>query len=324
MKGSALSLLVGLLLLPFLGTSQDSLLHTFPREVMWVNFEHTEVSFSPTSKYMAFGDKYGKFYIYETTSGTLIHQDRWTETQPILVSLFSADEKYLVAGTGAGAIILFDLVNKKIERVKKVHKRCLKTMVFSADGKTLYTGGNDKVIHAWNFPDFSRPEKTFKPGIGKIHSIILDESQQLMWIGTHHAEHSLALMDLGTSELVRTVNSGNVYDIEWLPQQNRLAVATSKKHLYWLEATDNLTPSQELHNNGILSVGAWPGTEYFATCSFDKTWVVRSNTGEEIYRMNLPSAPKNFNFSPDGRFLALQVDYERLQVFDLSKIGLSR
>ena len=59
-------------------------------------------------------------------------------------------------------IRLWDLETVKLVRYMRGHDRAVWSLAFSADGKTLLTGGSDEVVRAWEFANGREIGETFR------------------------------------------------------------------------------------------------------------------------------------------------------------------
>ena len=320
---SSLFLLFSIFVLSYSAIAQDSLILATSRPVMLLQADHSDAAFSADSKLLAYGDRKGFVTIFDLERQSQLFRSQWTEEDPIIVTIFSMDGKRLFAGTESGALIEFDVENLNLVASHQPHRKKLKALAVSKDGSHLYTGSSDETIRIWELPNLNSPKKILHPGIGRIHSMVLLDDENKLWIASEHVTKGPVQLDATNGDILKNFDLGNVNDIAWLPEQRKLAVARISKKIHFIES-NSMDPKvyKKAHNGTINGVGAWPGTPYFATCADDNRWILRKGDGTPVYTLDGGSDLYNFNISPNGRYLALQISADELRVFDLSKMNL--
>ena len=313
-----------LAILPFEVFPQASLVLAIERWVDSYQYSHNDVAFSPIAPLMAYGDDDGYVIIHNLEQQNKLYEGQWELEHKIMTLAFSPDGKHLVASTNSGRIILFNMEKLSLENQLTAHEKSVKALEFTADGKYLYSAGNDEVIQCWSFPDL-KWQKTFSPGIGKLHSLILREELNQIWVASEHLTEGLVLLDMESGKQVQSYRLGHITDMCWLPTQKRLMVSTVSHHLFRIdEGSSEYETKKKAHNGYINNVQALPNSALFGTCSADNTFILRNGDGSPFYQLEEKKDVLNLDFSPDGRYLAYQVNNGFLKVWDLSKLNVKK
>lgn len=111
-----------------------------------VHHDHARtVSFSPDGRWLASGAD--DLLLWSAEDLTLAQRFRY----PAIVwsALFTADGERLVSSHGDGAILVWNIAERRLEANLSGHAAPVRTVAFSPDGRSLATGGDDRSIIVW-------------------------------------------------------------------------------------------------------------------------------------------------------------------------------
>src|SRR5207244_2598016 len=94
-------------------------------------------------------DRAGYARVYSTKDGS--EQEKEGPGQPLFLSAaYSPDGRTLALGRSSGDIVLHDARTFKEQRTLQGHARGVAHLLFTSDGKTLFSAGQDRRIRQWN------------------------------------------------------------------------------------------------------------------------------------------------------------------------------
>jgi WD40 repeat protein len=85
--------------------------------------------------------------LWDVASGKLVRS--WSGPRKFFGVAFAPDGRTLAAGDEAGRITLWDAVSGKALRTLDGHSLGVNVLRFSSDGRTLISGGKDRIIRVW-------------------------------------------------------------------------------------------------------------------------------------------------------------------------------
>ena len=137
------------------------------------------LDFSPDGKSLA---------VVHSVSNTLVVWDIasrekkfvFRDTGPLSAVAYSPRENLLAVADGTVSKLL-DPANGEVRRTLDGHKGTIRSMAFTADGKQLATGANDKTVILWN-PATGEAMHTFSDFQGNIVSVAISPDRK--WLAT--------------------------------------------------------------------------------------------------------------------------------------------
>jgi WD40 repeat protein len=123
----------------------------------WEEGSAHAVSYSPNSKYLAFGVAGKKLHPYIEDSYVLVFDLRQQLKASKLGGFglkvcsvaFSQNEQYLGAASADGMVKIWETTKWKEKKKLTAHKSQINSIVFSPDGKYFVTGGQDGLVKFW-------------------------------------------------------------------------------------------------------------------------------------------------------------------------------
>ncbi len=196
---------------------------------------------------------------------------------------------------------------------------------FSADGKTIATGGGDppgvvqkpngkvarpesdeRTIRLWD-TSTGAPQRTLRGHVGSIHALaFVPGKSQLVSAG---ADGCVRVWNLETGEVVRTLQDqpGALFTLALGPDGTKVATGGEEKTIrYWDITTGRLIHKLKGHTNFVMGVAFSPDGSRLASAAADQTvrlWDMAR--GAELLTLRGPEdRVHGVAFSPDGLSLA--------------------
>jgi WD40 repeat protein len=109
------------------------------------------IAFAPDGKTVLVGAFDPGIWLWDAATGKPLHRFEGKENAARMSVAFSRDGKTAAAGSGLGSIHIWDLVTRKRLHLLLNDRQhpALYSLVFSADGRTLFTAGFEDVIRRW-------------------------------------------------------------------------------------------------------------------------------------------------------------------------------
>jgi WD40 repeat protein len=199
-------------------------------------------------------------------------------------------------------------------KVFKKHSAPVKALAFSPDGKTLATGGDDKMIYLW---DLASGELIGSISNGfSIKALSFSDNDHLLAA----CGNDIKLMDR-QGNLIRTFSgyTTNIWSFSYnQPTQRITAGSYGKSIRVWDFSTTKTSLTLEGHERSSLPVCFSPKGDVIASGSLDKS--VRlwdANTGKVEHIMELHS--ENIfaiDFHPSGKYLASASADKTIRLWD--------
>ncbi|MCH8318161.1 MAG: WD40 repeat domain-containing protein, partial [Bacteroidetes bacterium] len=259
------------------------------------------VAYSKVGNFLttASNDKTVKIWDFETGSEKQSYSEHLKKVKCVAIS---PDGRYVASAGGdiqqtankkilernSRIVIIREVNTGKIIRKIAAHKKLIRTLTFSPDGKYLASGGDDKTIKIWSMEDTTE---------SKILS------------GQSHPKHAHLHRSVSKSK----AHKGWIFDLEYSPDGKFLASASGDMSaIIWEAETGVLYLNfHKKHRNSISSLSFSPDGKYLATTEIEgkytKLWDVSSlnivpiyqfkdekdNTPPQIYVSNPPNIQNN-------------------------------
>ncbi|MBW8051387.1 MAG: hypothetical protein FVQ77_13810 [Cytophagales bacterium] len=207
----------------------------------------------------ASNDKTVKIWDFETGSEKQSYSEHLRKVKCVAIS---PDGRYVASAGGDiqqtankkilernnRIVIIREVSTGKIIRKIAAHKKLIRTLTFSPDGKYLASGGDDKTIKIWSLEDTSE-------------SVTLS--------GQIHPKHTTHLH--GKTDAKSKAHKGWIFDLEYSPDGKFLASASGDKSaVIWEAETGVLFMNfKKKHRNSISSLSFSPDGKYLATTEIE-------------------------------------------------------
>jgi serine/threonine protein kinase/WD40 repeat protein len=109
----------------------------------------TDVAFSPDGRRIACGGPFREIQVYDVASGQMKHA---MQTKTNVTSMaWSTNGQFLASGHLNGDVVLHELTDSKSRStLLNGHGDSVNAVMFSADGRTLFTAGHDTMVRLWH------------------------------------------------------------------------------------------------------------------------------------------------------------------------------
>jgi WD40 repeat protein len=235
----------------------------------------------------------------------------WVEVSP--------DGRTLATVSGNVAEIR-DFNTQEVLHTLEGHTDVIHAIAISSDGKTIATGGADKVIKLWNL-ETGELLQTLVGHVGVLWSVAFTPDGQTLASGG--GDSTIRLWDLKTGQLTRTLtgHQDRLFPVAFSPDGQILASGSKDTTIkLWDWQTGRPLRTLSGHTDAVRTLAFDPTGEQIASGSWDgtiKLWDVQ--TGEELNTFlghvnNIISV----TFSPDGKTLASGGIDHTIKLWDLN------
>ncbi|MBI3409325.1 MAG: WD40 repeat domain-containing protein [Planctomycetes bacterium] len=248
----------------------------------------------------------------------------------VLCLAFGKDEGALVGGSEEGKVILWNAVAGKEETTYSNHQAPVRALVFSSDGKTLASGGDDERIVLRLMAD-SKIAQTIKTP-GAVQTLAFGPENKTLAAGINERQNNLEIgaIRLWDSESGKEIgkplqHSSGIFALSFLPVNN-LLISTGKDNLVrcWDHAAGVQVGAVPGHLGWVGALVATPDGKRIVTGSYDaaiKIWDAKSLVRPNV----LPSGQQIVQavaFSRDDKVLATGDNRGGVKLWDLKTGGL--
>lgn len=218
---------------------------------------------------------------------------------------FSTDSKFIAEASDYNVIKIWNIRDRRIEKMLSGHRDNVNSIAFSPDGKLIASGSRDKTIRIWNF-DKGSIHRTLEGHNQSITSVAF--SPDMKHIASVGADKTIRLWDLRDSHLTNKLDiyRENIFSFS-VSRDNLLAIGTGDRNIiFWDTRSGELIRKYEAHGNAVGSVFFSADGEKLVSGSRDKTikiWGVPAGEAVKVMKEEL-YLNRSAAFSPDGRVVA--------------------
>ena len=239
----------------------------------------------------------------------------YSGTDIIEVLAVSPDASWLACGSSSSSIHMIPLKGNNIQYELTGHTGKIKSLIFSFDGKYLYSASLDGKVLKWDIA--ARTSTNITTGTMQITSIDISSNGNYL-AGISNNGNVIVWNPENNTENFRIETSGkNIKVIRFKPDENILAIGDVNGNIeLWNIATQKQISKVKAHNAQVNDIRFNPVLGQMATASNDKTLKIFNNIDD------LTEPPITFtdnegfvlvmNFSPDGK-LIVSGTYDRTQ-----------
>ena len=321
-----------------------------------------------TEEYSNIGNGYLKYNNYDICSFTL--SKKFEDTHPIRTSCFSPKGDYFAIGTNSKSLKIYSLknvINNFENRIpivqenidssifsplvfeqKKHHAGSLYCLDWSASGRLLASGSNDKIIKLLVVPklaenlSINKEDKKEESNIeedddstilylpiaghnGTVRSVVFDPTSDLVLFSGGTLDKDIKIWNTETGDLngILSGHSGDIHTLKWSNDGNFFCSGGTDKNIkFWdlrnLKCINNINLNKydvindialyKKNSNFYIAVGHYDGKITL--------WNYEGGLIKEIKKSN--NEIRNVNFSPDGRYLLSAGFDGTIKLFDVN------
>ncbi len=176
--------------------------------------ESWTVCLSPNDDVLASGTHAGGVNIWSMQESHEKVATLQTNNKFILASVFNVDAKLACAGID-GYVNIFDVSTQKIMHTINAHSLATRSIVFSPDGKLVYTGSDDRHISVYDTNSGTIINSFSHRGM--VFSV--DTAPDGRTFAAGCADHSVYLWDLGMQKRIQSFeqHTNQVWDVSFNP-----------------------------------------------------------------------------------------------------------
>lgn len=209
------------------------------------------VGVSASEKYLAAIEEFGNLLLFD-----------YTQKEPILVktvelgssyafkTVFSPDSRNVAVGASDGKLFVVNAETGSIEHEISAHARWVLALAYSADGKYIATGSNDRIVKVWN--DLGEIVRVLQGHSGDITA--LQFSKDGKYVYSSSVDGTVRQWDLESGETTKTyeIASARIHDFCLSPDETQMATVSKDKTLrVWdLETGQSSFPFTFLEDEG--------------------------------------------------------------------------
>jgi WD40 repeat protein len=273
------------------------------------------VAFVPgTNEFFTSGED-GKVLKWNPNGKDQTFQVIYSGTDIIEVLAVSPDASWLACGSSSSSIRMIPLKGNNMQYELTGHTGKVKSLIFSFDGKYLYSASLDGKVLKWDIA--ARTSTNITTGTMQITSIDISSNGNYL-AGISNNGSVIVWNPENNTENFRIETSGkNIKVIRFKPYENILAIGDVNGNIeLWNITTQKQISKVKAHTAQVNDIRFNPVLGQMATASNDKTLKIFNNIDD------LTEPPITFtdnegfvlvlNFSPDGK-LIVSGTYDRTQ-----------
>ncbi|MDQ1332891.1 MAG: hypothetical protein QG576_926 [Bacteroidota bacterium] len=269
------------------------------------------IAFVPGRKEFYTSGDDGQVLKWSTEGQNQTYQVIYSGTDIIEVLAVSPDASWLACGGANSSIRMIPLKGNTIQYELMGHKGNIKSLIFSFDGKSLYSASLDGKVLQWDLA--TRTSKDLTTGSMKITSIdISSNGKYVAGINKTGDIGNVILWEPGNNtDVFRIETTGkNIKVIRFKPEENILAVGDINGNVeLWDVSTRRKISEVKAHSAQVNDIQFNPLLKQMATASNDKTLKIFNIN--DITDLTEPPITLSDNegfvlvmqFSPDGQLI---------------------
>jgi len=204
----------------------------------------------------------------------------------------------IAVGSGLSDIIILDAVTGSQIDVLSGHTDRVNCLTFSADGKLLVSGSDDKTTKLWDVQT-GGVVKTFHGHTQAVCSTSI--SVDYIRIASGSTDKTICLWDIQTWECLYTIEQQDtVWHVIFSPIDPQHLISTSDGEVWWWDPNGHQILPTYFGSHISFSLD----NTQFALCNGMVVKVQSSSTGETMATFYIDNDANYCCFSPDGRFVA--------------------
>lgn len=266
------------------------------------------IAFVPgTKEFFTSGDE-GKVLKWTAEGANQTFQAIYTGTDLIEVLAVSPDASWLACGSSNSSIHMIPLKGSNMQYELTGHNGKIKSLIFSYDGKTLYSASIDGKVLQWDIA--TRTSKDVTTGSMEITSIDISSNGKYL-AGINTAGNVLVWNPENISDVFRIETEGkNIKVIRFKPDDNVLAIGDiNGKVELWDIGTRRKISEVKAHTAQVNDIQFNPVLKQMATASNDKTLkIFNINDMTDLAEPPITLSDNEgfvlvMQFSSDGKFI---------------------
>lgn len=236
---------------------------------------------------------------------------------------YSPDGKYLATGSGffdrRGELILWDRKTRK-PVFRHSHRRGIRSVAFSHDGKSLATGNFDRTAKLIDIPS-GKVVHTFPVDKNGVNSVAFSPDDKIL--ATGGLVNEVILWDAETGKEIRQLkgHAKRVLTVAFSPDGKTVVSAGDSGVVRVWEASSGREIQQLTgHSDGVEFAAFSPDGKWIATASWDSTIRVwDTKTWESVATIPGQAAYYCLAFSPDSQMLLAGDSGGRVVLWDVAE-----
>lgn len=271
--------------------------------------EYGSIVFSPDSTTFYTAGDGNVIKVRATNTGNLIAKIDEQERCYTWALATSPDGKTLAASHGysgneEGLVRLFDTGTGELKVVLRGHKRVVRSIAFSADGKGVVTCGDDRTLRWWN-------AKTGEEmGVQSTAGVLFQCDVKSGLIAVAAGKLGVELWDISTRDQIRSICGGSHVSRLSISPEGRFIATSGPSHKdslirIWDTTSGELRESFGAgHNDRVSRLAFSPDGKLLASSNLNgRVTLWDSATGEQL-DLARGGCTSGLQFSPDGKRLA--------------------
>lgn len=275
----------------------------------------TKISYNPAQTLLASASSDGTVKIWQPDNLELKATLKIEDEKTALKSMaWSSDGRYLATGSYNNNLMVWEVESKRLVLKQEAHTWTVSSLEWFNNNRQIVTVSPDTGTRVWSVEGKLLQERVdHSPG---VYSLAWHPDSKTLAVGA--AEKKVKLWSLTNRKWERNLseNSSRINCVAWNSSGKYFASgAYNGKIIVWTTADWQVLFEHNEHTRELTGLTFHPSKRQLASCSEDRTIIIYSIPDGTILRqIEIPSRPTGITYSPDGKYLAVSVYQQGIQL----------
>ena len=276
------------------------------------------VAFCPKSSLLASGSSDQTVKLWDIETGHCLKTLRGYNSR--IFAIASAPNNIIASGSSDQLVRLWNTKTGECLRTLKGHQASIRGALFTPDGETLITCGDDHTLKVWEVSS-GQCLRTFRKIANRVFSLALSpDGQQLVSSGDNG---EIKVWDIRNGECLRVIKGdfNRIYSVVFSPDGQQLASGGDDMTVcLWDIQTGQCLKQLQGHTNWIRAVDFSPDGQRLISGGDDQTLKLWDAATGDCLKTLPGSCDRVFSvaFSPDGQWVANSGDSSAVMLWEIA------